>query len=157
MTRRGITAWLALIMVVVAAAVAPGASAAPPTFERFDIDDTGVHEFLTEECGVEVTFHEEGFVIVRTFSDEGTGPVELVSISIGFTVTAGENTFTFRDVGADLIRVDPDGTAILMAIGQLPFRFTGVLMLDLETGEAILEPQHSLEGEIEEACAALTA
>jgi hypothetical protein len=31
------------------------------------------------------------------------------------------------------------------------------LKIDLETGEAILEPQHSLEGNVEKACAALTA
>ena len=132
-------------------------SAVAPTFERFDIDNTGVDEFLTAECGVEVTFHEVGSVILRVFSGEGTGPAELTSINIATTVTAGENTFTFRDVGADLIRVKPDGTVILLIIGQVPFGFTGVLMLDLETGEAILEPQHSLEGEIEEACAVLTA
>lgn len=63
----------------------------------------------------------------------------------------------FRDVGADLTRIEPDGTAVLMIIGQIPFGFTGVLKIDLETGEAILEPQHSLEGRIEEACAVLTA
>jgi hypothetical protein len=157
MKRRGITAWLAFILVVVAAAVAPAASAAPPTIERFDIDFTGVDEFFTAECGVEVTFHEEGQIAFRTFSDEGTGPVELNSLNVVITLTAGENTIAFRDVGADLIRVEPDGTAIVLIIGQVPFGFTGVLMLDLETGEAILEPQHSLEGEIGEACAALTA
>ena len=31
-----------------------------------------------------------------------------------------------------------------------------MLKLDLETGDAILEPQHSLEGRVEEAWAALT-
>jgi hypothetical protein len=39
----------------------------------------------------------------------------------------------------------------------VPFGFTGVLKIDLETGEAILEPQHNIEGRVEEACAALTA
>jgi hypothetical protein len=42
-----------------------------------------------------------------------------------------------------------------MIIGQTPFGFTGVLKIDLETGEAILESHHSLEGRIAEACAAL--
>ena len=55
------------------------------------------------------------------------------------------------------MQIKPDGTAILMIIGQIPFNFTGVLKLDLDTGEAIVEPHHSLEGQIEEACAALTA
>ena len=68
-----------------------------------------------------------------------------------------DNTYRFRDVGADLFRVEPDGTAILMIVGQVPFGFAGALKIDLETGEAILEPQHSLEGNVEEACAALAA
>jgi hypothetical protein len=44
-----------------------------------------------------------------------------------------------------------------MIIGQVPFDFTGVLKIDLETDEAILEPQHNTEGNVEKACAALTA
>jgi hypothetical protein len=44
-----------------------------------------------------------------------------------------------------------------MIIGQVPFGFTGVLKIDLATGETILEPQHSLEGRVEEACEKLTA
>jgi hypothetical protein len=62
----------------------------------------------------------------------------------------------FRDVGADLARIEPDGTAVLMIIGQVPFGFTGVLEIDLETGEAILEPHHTLEEQLEAACEALT-
>jgi hypothetical protein len=56
----------------------------------------------------------------------------------------------------NLTRIEPDGTAILI-IGQVPFGFSGVLKIDLETGDTIVEPQHSLEGRLEEACTALTA
>jgi hypothetical protein len=73
------------------------------------------------------------------------------------TANTGLSTYRFRDVGADLVRVEPDGTVILSIIGQVPFGFTGVLKIDLETGEAILEPHHSLEGDLEKACDALTA
>ncbi|HJS69631.1 MAG TPA: hypothetical protein VJ744_02420, partial [Gaiellaceae bacterium] len=104
-----------------------------------------------------VTTHAQGHVIARTFEGGGTGVAELTTISIGLTATAGDNAYRFRDVGADLVRIEPDGTAILMVIGQLPFNFAGVLKIDLETGEAILEPQHSLEGNVEKACKALTA
>jgi hypothetical protein len=156
MTRRGIIACLACILVV-AAGVAPGATAGKPTTERFDIDETFADEFLTEACGVPVTTRAQGHVIVRTFSGEGTGPAELRTLNIALTAMAGANTYPFRDVGADLVRIEPDGTAILMVIGQIPFGFTGVLKIDLETGDAILEPHHSLEGRLEEACAALTA
>jgi hypothetical protein len=51
--------------------------------------------------------------------------------------------------------VEPDGTAVLLIFGQVPFEFAGVLKIDLETGEAILEPQHIVD--VEEVCARLTA
>ena len=156
MSIRGFGIWLAGALVL-AAVVAPGAFAGKPTMERFDVDETFEDDVLTEECGVPVTTRAQGFVIARTFEGGGTGPAELTTISIGLTATAGENTYRFRDVGADLVRIEPDGTAILMIIGQVPFGFTGVLKIDLATGEAILEPHHSLDGRLEEACAALTA
>jgi hypothetical protein len=81
----------------------------------------------------------------------------VTSINISLTATAGDNSYRFRDVGADVVRISPDGTEILMVIGQIPFGFTGVLKINLTTDEVILEPQHSTEGEVEEACAALTA
>jgi hypothetical protein len=154
MTRRGVR-WLAASFAV-AALVAPGAMAAQPTMERFDVDESFVDEFLTKECGVEVTVHVEGHLIFRMFNGEGTGPAELLTINVAVTATADGNTFVFRDVGADLVRIEPDGTAILMIIGQIPFEFTGMLKIDLETGEAILEPQHSRRGELDEACGVLT-
>lgn len=42
-----------------------------------------------------------------------------------------------------------------MIIGQIPFGFTGVLKVNETTGEVVLEPQHSTEGDLEDACAAL--
>jgi hypothetical protein len=158
MTRRRIIAWLTCILAVAAAVVAPSASAAGPTIERvFDIDDTFPDEFLTEACGVPVTTTAQGHVIVRTFTGDGTGPTDVFTLNIALTATAGDNTYRFRDLGVDLTRVEPDGTAIVSIVGQIPFGFTGVLKIDLETGDAILEPQHSLEENVEDACAALTA
>lgn len=142
---------------VVSIGVAPSAFAAKPTIERFDIDETFDDDFLTEECGVPVTTRAQGHITVRTFEGGGTGVAELRTLNIALTAMSGDNTYTVRDVGADLLRVEPDGTAILMIIGQIPFWFAGVLKIDLETGEAILEPHHSLEGDLDEACAALTA
>jgi hypothetical protein len=153
---RGISIWLAGVLVV-AAVVAPGAFAGKPTMERFDIDESFEDDLLTAECGVPVTTRAQGHVIARTFEGGKTGVAELTTISIGLTAMAGDNAYRFRDVGADLVRIEPDGTAILMVIGQVPFNFAGVLKIDLETGEAILEPQHSLEGNVEKACKAWTA
>jgi hypothetical protein len=41
--------------------------------------------------------------------------------------------------------VQPDGTVILSIVGQVPFEFTGVLKINLETGEVILEPHHEVD------------
>ncbi|HWL33412.1 MAG TPA: hypothetical protein VNP89_07385 [Gaiellaceae bacterium] len=139
------------------ALLAPGALAGKPVFERITIDETAPDPFLTEACGVPVTTRAQGHITVRTFAGGGTGPAVIRTVNVALTATAGDNVFRFRDVGADVERIEPDGTAILMIIGQLPFAFTGVLKIDLETGEAILEPQHSLEERLETACAVLTA
>jgi hypothetical protein len=154
MRTRGFGILLACV-IVLAAVAAPGAFAGKPTMERVDIDDTFADDFLTEECGVPVTAHVQGHITLRTFEGGGTGPADLTTVNFGVTVTAGDNSYRFRNVGADLVRIEPDGTAILMIIGQVPFQFTGVLKIDLETEEPILEPQHTLD--TEEACAALTA
>jgi hypothetical protein len=69
--------------------------------------------------------------------------------------TAGDNQVRARNVGADLIRVAPDGTAILTTTGQVPLEFIGVLKINLDTGDAILEPHHFYD--IEQICEQLTA
>ena len=148
-------AWL-VGLAAVSALLASGATAAKPVFERIDIDETAPDEFLTEECGVAVTTRAQGHIITREFDGIGTGPASVTTINVGLTATAGDNVIRFRDVGADVVRIEPDGTAVLMIIGQVPFEFTGVLKIDLETGEAILEPQHNTAENLEEACAALT-
>ena len=154
MAKRAV-AWL-VGLTALAALLASGAMAGKPVLQRIDVDETTPDPFLTAECGVAVTTHAEGHVITRTFTGGGTGPAVVRTINIGLTATAGGNVYRFRDVGADVERIEPDGTAILMIIGQLPFDFTGVLKIDLETGEAILEPQHSTAENLEKACATLT-
>jgi hypothetical protein len=156
MTRRAVIAWLVGV-VALGALVAPGALAGQPAVERITVDETAFDPFLTAACGVPVTTRAQGHITTRTFAGGGTGPVVIRTINLALTATAGDNVFSFRDVGADVERIEPDGTAILMIIGQLPFTFTGVLKIDLETGEAILEPHHSIEERLETACAVLTA
>lgn len=131
--------------------------AARPESERIVVDEEFADDAFSEECGVPVTTRVQGFVILRTFDDSGTGVVSLNTISLSLTATAGDRIFRFRDVGADLVRIEPDGTAVLQIIGQVPFEFAGVLKVDLDTGEVILEPRDRSEWQIERACAALTA
>ena len=154
MAKRAVV-WL-VGLTVLAALLASGATAGKPVFERIDVNETAPDPFLTEECGVAVTTQAEGYITSRTFTGGGTGVASVRTINIALTATAGDNVVRFRDVGADVVRIEPDGTAILMIIGQVPFDFTGVLKIDLETGEAILEPQHSTAENLERACATLT-
>jgi hypothetical protein len=156
MTSRCITSCLASVLVLVGALIPGVASGARPTFERIAVDVTFADESLTEECGVPVTTRAQGHIIVRTFSRAGTGVVEVGTINVGHTATADGRVFRFRDVGADVTRIEPDGTAVLLISGQVPFEFAGVLKIDLETGEAILEPRDRSEEQLARACAVLT-
>jgi hypothetical protein len=156
MTRGCRTRWLASVLVVVGL-LSPGVGlGAAPTIERIEVDDTFQDTFLTDACGVPVTTTVQGHVILRVFSGDGTGPVTLNTLNLAITATAGDRTFRFRDVGADLVRIEPDGTAVLYIIGQVPFAFAGALKIDLETGEAILEPRDRSEEQLARACKFLT-
>jgi hypothetical protein len=138
----GVLAVLGALLVVVLGATAAAAQA--PEKEVIQVDDTFEDEFLSEACGVEVTTTVTGQVTVFTFPD-GTVLQELTTLNLAIVATAGDNQARFRDVGIDQVRVQPDGTVILSIVGQVPFGFTGVLKIDLETGEAILEPQHMVD------------
>jgi hypothetical protein len=91
---------------------------------------------------VEVTTTLDGRLTFFTFPDRPVGPQDLTSVHVSFVARAGDNAVRFHDVGIDMVSIMPDGTAILMIVGQVPFEFTGALMIDLATGEAILEPVH---------------
>jgi hypothetical protein len=146
------------VLAAVAGVVGQTAWGAAPTIERIPVNEIGVvDEFLSEECGVPVTLDIVGHVTIRTFADNAKGVQRVFTINLELTASAGDNTYRIRDVGADVLRIAPDGTAILMIVGQVPFGFTGALKLNDDTGEAILEPQHSLEERLEPACAILTA
>ena len=151
---KGVIARLAGVLVV-AAVVVPVAFAGKPTMERFDVDGTFADGFLTAACGVDVMTHIQGHIIFRTFA--GGGNVEVNTVNFALTAMAGDNTYSFRDVGADHVQVKKDGTEILSIIGQIPFDFIGVLKINLTTGEVIHEPGHDISGRLDDACAALTA
>lgn len=118
------------------------ALAAQPTIERIPIEDQFADEFLTEECGVPVTTTVSGFRIERTFEDSEGRLLSVNTLNLAFTATAeGGGSVTFRDVGADVVRGAPDGTTTVTIIGQVPFDFAGRLVIDLDTGEVVKEPQ----------------
>ena len=149
----GVLAVLGALLVVVLGATA--AAAQPPVKEVIQLNDTFVDPFLSEACGVEVTLTVTGRVTHFTFPDRPVGLQELFTVNADVVATAGDNQIRARNVGADVVRVAPDGTVILTTTGQVPFMFTGVLKINLETDEVILEPHHVVD--IEEVCAQLTA
>ena len=141
---------------LLAGLVAPSVGAgAKPVFERITVDEAFDDEELSEACGVAVTSRVQGHVTLRTFSPEGSGVISVNSINLGVTSIAGGRTFRFRDVGADVARVEPDGTIVLLISGQVPFAFAGALKIDPETEEVILEPKDRSEAQLAKACAVL--
>ncbi|HSO30314.1 MAG TPA: hypothetical protein VLS28_10450 [Candidatus Sulfomarinibacteraceae bacterium] len=131
------------------------AAAAGPEIETVTISETFYDDFLSAACGVDVTTTATGRVTLRTFDGGEVGPASVNTLNIALEARAGDNVVRFRDVGADVLLVGPDGSVTLMIIGQIPFGFTGVLKIDLLTGDAVLEPTHLLD--TTEACATLTA
>jgi hypothetical protein len=148
----GVLTVLGALLVVVLGATAAAAQA--PVKEVIPVDDEFVDEALSEECGVEVTVTETGRATVFTFPD-GKVLQELTALNLETVFTAGDNQIRVRNVGIDQVRVAPDGTVILSIVGQVPLQFTGVLKINLETDEVILEPHHFVD--IAEVCEQLTA
>ena len=134
----GLLAVLGALLVVVLGATA--AAAAAPVKVTTTFSDTFPDEFLTEACGVDVTTSVNGRITFMSFPDRPVGPQDLTSVHVDLVASAGDNHIRFKDVGVDLVRVGPDGTVTLMVVGQVPFEFTGVLKVNLTTGEVILEP-----------------
>ena len=138
----GLLAVLGALLVVVLGATAAAAQA--PVKEVIQVDDEFADEFLTEECGVPVTTTATGRVTIFTFPD-GVVLEDMTTLNVSLVATAGDNQARFRDVGIDQVRVQPDGTVILSIVGQVPFGFTGVLKINPETDEVILEPHHEVD------------
>ena len=143
-------------LLLLAGLAGPGAGlGAAPQFERITINESFADEELSEACGVAVTSTVHGHVTLRTFP-LGAGLATVNTINVGFRATADGRTFRFRDVGADVARVQPDGSVVLLISGQVPFFFAGALKIDPETEEVLLEPKDRSEAQIAKACAFLT-
>jgi hypothetical protein len=142
---RSVGSILGLAAVLVLSLAGTAAAIGPPEIETETFSDTFEDEFLTNACGVDVTTSFEGRLTFFTFPDQPVGPQDITSVHVNLVATAGDNAVQFKDVGVDLVRVEPDGTVVLMVVGQVPFEFIGVLMVNLETDEAILEPHHSFD------------
>ncbi len=156
------SAWLRTLVVLALASAGGFASASPvqadpPVTERFTFDETFVDPDLSAACGVQITSRFTGHSKVRFFENRGGRLIENFTLNTVYTLTAGDNTYVLRDVGSDHIMVAPDGTATISLAGQLPLDFTGMLRIDLTTGDVVHEPQHLTSGELAQLCAVLAA
>ena len=142
---RSVGSFLGLAALLVFSLGGTAAAVGPPERETDTFSDTFEDEFLTDACGVDVTTSVEGRITFFTFPDQPVGPEDITSVHINLVATAGDNAVLFKDVGVDVVRVEPDGTVVLMVVGQVPFEFTGVLMVNLTTDEVILEPHHAFD------------
>jgi hypothetical protein len=143
--QRNLGLYVGLAALLVFALAETAAAVGKPETETITFSDTFEDEFLTDACGVDVTTSVDGRITFFTFPDQPVGPQDITSVHVNFVATAGDNSVRFKDVGIDLVRVEPDGTVVLMVIGQVPFEFTGALKIDLDTGEVILEPHHAVD------------
>ena len=146
MKQHGRTASLVIGLALLSVTLGTAAAwAVPPERETITFSDTFDDEFLTDACGVDVTTTLNGRITFLVFPDRPVGVQDITSVHVDALASAGDNRVRFKDVGVDLVRVTPDGTVILMIVGQLPFDFTGVLKVNLTTGEVILEPRHTVD------------
>jgi hypothetical protein len=143
--RRSVGSFLGLAALLVFALAEPATAVGKPETETITFSDRFEDEFLTDACGVDVTTSVDGRLTFFSFPDQPVGPQDITSVHVNLMATAGDNAVRFKDVGVDVVRVQPDGTVVLMVVGQVPFAFTGVLMIDLTTGEVIMEPHHAVD------------
>ena len=148
-TVRVATAIAAAAALVTAAAPA---QAAAPTIERIPIEDSFYDDFLSEECGVDVWTTISGFRIERDFGDGAGKLLGLATINVTGTSSSEFGSVVVKDVGADQVKVSPDGTVTLSVTGQVPFDFVGVLVFDLDAGEVVKEPHFRGDEQLAKAC-----
>ncbi|GAA1769591.1 hypothetical protein [Agromyces humatus] len=153
-TARAVTAISAAALLLIATATP--ALAAPPTIEKIPIEFTFEDDFLTAECGVDVTTTLSGFRIERGWLDGGGNVLSLATIRVAGTASSEFGSFKVMDVGADQLKVAPDGTLTLSIIGQVPFNFKGVLVVNADTGEVVKEPHFTGDEQLARACEVLT-
>ena len=134
----------------------PSAAGAAPTVMHITIDEQFTGEFLAEACGYlgPVTIRVQGHAGAVEFSDPGRAPVLINPVHFLVTYRVDDAEVTVREIGGVVVRLTPEGLVQLSA-GQT-LLFTGAIKVNLDSGEVILEPQHSLDAQTAEVCALYT-
>ena len=107
--------------------------------EPIPIDDTFRSGILSDHCGFEVMLHVTGTRTSHGSPNSTVDPphVETHIIRYFATAEATGGTCEFRQAGATVQKVEPDGTAVEQISGHAPVHFNGVMRTTLD-GEIIL-------------------
>jgi hypothetical protein len=147
-----LTSVLASLLV---AGVTTPAAAAPPTIDRWTIDEHFYDDWVSEQCGFDVWAHVTGHAAFRMFDGEGTGPLSVFTINATLVLSSGDRSYKLKDVGADVVQQRPDGSVDVSIIGQVPFGHKGLYRFDPNTGDVLHEPTRQTFDEIWTVCEAL--
>ena len=158
MARRRIGRTVIALAGAAALAMAGSAVAAKPTVEKIVVDDTFQDDQLAAACGLnpgDVTTVATGHITIRTWGEDSPNAF-VRTINVMLTATGPGGTYRFHDVGADRARIADNGDIIVLVTGQVPFDFTGSIVVNDTTGEILRPAHHDISGRLEAACAALT-
>jgi hypothetical protein len=158
MARRRIGRSVIALAGVAVLAMAGNAVAAKPTVENIVVDDSFQDDELAAACGLDpgdVTTVATGHIKIRTWGEDSPN-ASVTSINVMLTATGPGGSYRFHDVGADRARIADNGDVIVLVTGQVPFDFTGSIVVNETTGEILRPAHHDTSGRLDAACAALT-
>ena len=138
------------------AAVAPNVWAGKPVRDRIDIDVTFHDEFLSEECGFDVTTNQRGHITFREWPDRDSGTVRSTR-SASRSRRWRTATRTGSATSGPTTSSSPRTGRSCRSSGSFHSTSPASSKINLATDEVIHEPRHDISGRLEEACATLAA
>lgn len=167
--RRGASlALLVLLTIAVGVLATAPAGAAPKSTDKKIVQSfedpeywAEVSEFVSDECGFEVEVEIHGWVQIIPFNEQQRGRVQHVELNVyhsEIVASANGKTVEILDVGPDHFFVR-DGDAYLALTGR-SITGSGVIghvVVNLETGEVVLEAGNVQGDWVSNLCAELAA
>jgi hypothetical protein len=106
--------------VAAALLLAAPVSAGKPVLERVPIDDLFVDDFLSAECGAEITAHVTGHINFRVWLDDDGAPIrELNNYALSVHWTSEHGSLGAKDVGVDRVTYQADGSIVNVIVGNV--------------------------------------
>ena len=151
--RRLVSVLAAVALVLIAALPV---AAAKPTISFTTINESGIDQFASADCGFPVAFSVSGRSMERSWVDANDVQRVVFTINVHVTYTANGRILRGVDAGMDMGFIEPDGTAtiaihgsvglvtvpgsgpVLGSTGRLVLHFTPVLD---EAGNPVLDEE----------------